>query len=79
MNQKRAEDERPTVAHMLASFFANIELETTRWRKPIAQVFRDVAANLRHGTDPEEVAIICDGAADMILDPTLAERVGDRI
>jgi hypothetical protein len=79
MNAKRADDEQKTVAHLLAAIFANIDLEVTRWRQPIAQIFADIAANLRHGTDPEEVAIICDGAAEMILDPASFERVGRRL
>jgi hypothetical protein len=61
------------VTHMLASIFTNLELETTRWREPIAQIFTDVAANLRYGTDPEEVAIICEGAAEMIRNPASAK------
>lgn len=58
-----------TPMEMLASIFKDITRENDSWREPIARCLDDIADGLAAGLPPEEVEIICRGAARSIRNP----------
>lgn len=66
-----------TANEILDTIFAEISDEVID-RDLVARAFEDVARSLRSGTPPQQVAVICEGAAEAIRAPELHLEIARR-